>query len=402
MKEKLIIKNFGPIRYVDLDLGRFNVLIGEQATGKSTVAKVLAVCRYFSYIALDNIEDYGESRFSEGLTAWGLDEFLKEDSLIIYECRHYSLTVQQIPYPIKGNIPDNFRRLKLKERFNFRPSLKAKSLEFAHLLDELHKIWRPNRRIAGVFENIVPTSFFQNEVANVMDNPFYLPAERGLQSIFSLGKTSIGNISDSLFNQFALLDQIARLFKQDTAIEPLEIVYKNVDGRGYVRKNSEEEFYSLFNAATGYQSTIPVILLSKYYGEIRQKNKTFIIEEPEQNLFPTAQQKLMQYLVNNIVDYDNSILLTTHSPYVLTSLNNMLLAFHVGRKNSEETVKVIEKRYWVSPEEVSAHMLTSDGYCEDIFDREEGLIKAEKIDKISGILNKQFDSLLNIDFQSRK
>ena len=58
LKEKLIIQNFGPIKHIELDLGIVNVLIGEQATGKSTVAKLLAVCRYFSFI-IDSLElDY--------------------------------------------------------------------------------------------------------------------------------------------------------------------------------------------------------------------------------------------------------------------------------------------------------------------------------------------------------
>ena len=49
-KERLVIMNFGPIKSVDLKLGKMTILIGEQATGKSTIAKVLSVCRYFSYI----------------------------------------------------------------------------------------------------------------------------------------------------------------------------------------------------------------------------------------------------------------------------------------------------------------------------------------------------------------
>ena len=405
-KEKLIIKNFGPIKSISLDLGKFNVLIGEQATGKSTVAKVLAVCRYFSYIALDSTEDYGESRFSEGLTAWGLNEALKEDSLIIYECRHYSLTVNQIPNIIKGNVIQSFNNLKLRERFNFRPSLKAVSPEFKALLVELKKIWRPTLRVAGVLENRLPTSFFQNDVAAVMDNPFYLPAERGLQSIFSLGRSSIENISDSLFNQFARLDQITRLFKNDTIIEPLQIVYKNVEGRGYIRKNNEEEFYSLYNAASGYQSTIPVVLLSKYYSEIRQKSKTFFIEEPELNLFPNAQQKLMQYLVDSVINYKNSILLTTHSPYILSSLNNLMYSYQIGQLHKEKVNEVIEEKYWINPKDVSAYLLKYDGtqkgvVHEDILDKD-GMIKADKIDGVSAILNSDFNAIMDIELNIKK
>ena len=71
MKERLVIKNFGPIREVDLELGKMTVLIGDQATGKTTIAKVLAMCRYFSYIVIK------EATINQGLSEWGLTGFIK-------------------------------------------------------------------------------------------------------------------------------------------------------------------------------------------------------------------------------------------------------------------------------------------------------------------------------------
>lgn len=45
--EKISIKNFGPIKEIDFCLDKqFNLVIGEQATGKSTLAK----CIFFSKI----------------------------------------------------------------------------------------------------------------------------------------------------------------------------------------------------------------------------------------------------------------------------------------------------------------------------------------------------------------
>lgn len=38
--ERLTVKNFGPIREADLDLRKVTVLIGEQASGKSVLAKL--------------------------------------------------------------------------------------------------------------------------------------------------------------------------------------------------------------------------------------------------------------------------------------------------------------------------------------------------------------------------
>jgi predicted ATPase len=402
MKEKLIIKNFGPIKSVELDLGRFNVLIGENATGKSTIAKVLAMCRYFSYIA-DNksvIFSKATSSFFQGLSQWGLGEFLKDDTYINFECKDYSFKVERNNSTLLSNVAEEGSVIYSTDKSkSWTIILKEKSTRFANLLKELEKI-----RSTGIahindpaFSWTIPTSFYQNDVASVLDNPFYLPAERGLQSIFSLGKSSIQNIADSLFNQLARLHQIAGSFKDETAIEPLNISYKNVDGRGYIKKNNEEEFYSLYSGASGYKSAIPIVLIVKYYCETRKKTKTFLIEEPELNLFPEVQQKLMQYLVDKTMNHGNNILVTTHSPYILTSLNNMMYASQVGKIHGEKTESILKKKYWLNPNDVSVYMLLVDGNCVDIFDREEGMIKAEKIDEVSRKLNTQFDLLQDIE-----
>jgi predicted ATP-dependent endonuclease of OLD family len=397
LKEKLIIRNFGPIKDVELELGKFNVLIGEQATGKSTVAKVLAVCRYFSYI-IDNNSDL-EQPFEIGLNAWGLKEFIQDKSFISYQSKLYSFTAERTIVVRKINLPDQTMPFEVPfPTFNFK--LTVNSEEFQKLINELNEL-KPKKTSTENDELnnyywVIPTSFFQNNVNSVMDNPFYLPTERGLQSIFSLGKSSIQNISDSLFNQFARMDQIARLFKKETLIEPLNITYKNVDGKGYIRKDRESKFYSLYNAASGYQSTIPVVLLIKYYNEMRKKKKTFIVEEPELNLFPSSQNELVKFLAENISNSGSSILLTTHSPYVLTSLNNLMYAFNIGQGNEKEVDAILPKKNWINPKKVSAYMMLPNGTCKSIIDKE-GLIKTENIDGVSADLNKQFNLIMDIE-----
>ncbi|MEP6951882.1 MAG: AAA family ATPase [Ginsengibacter sp.] len=400
MKEKLVIKNFGPIKAVELELGRFNVLIGENATGKSTVAKVLAVCRYFSYISDNNNLTFSKatSPFFTGLAGWGLEEFLKKDTSINYVCSDYTFTVRRKNYSSVFK-DENGKIISASDNNKvWQFSLTKKSTRFANLIKEFKKIQSNSiDKINNSGQSwTIPTTFLQNDVASLLDNPFYLPTERGLQSIFSLGKNSIQNISDSLFNQFAKLDLSARNFKNETLIEPLQISYKNIDGRGYIKKSSEVEFYSLFNGASGYKSAIPIVLVIKYYSEIRKKRKTFLLEEPESNLFPTAQDKLMQYLVDKTMNYGNSILVTTHSPYILTSLNNMMYAFQVGETRDKKTENILPKKYWLNPNEVSVYMMLPNGKCESIIDKE-GLIKAEKIDSISTILNRDFNAIMDIE-----
>lgn len=43
---RLIIKNIGPIKHVDIELNKINVIIGEQSSGKSTICKIASFCTW--------------------------------------------------------------------------------------------------------------------------------------------------------------------------------------------------------------------------------------------------------------------------------------------------------------------------------------------------------------------
>ena len=394
MEETLIIKNFGPIESVELKLKRFTVLIGEQGTEKSTVAKVLAVCRYFSYIIpSQRILDF----FKHGLKAWGLLEHIRENKTYIkYVSEDYTFEAKHVleeVYQVEGS--------EYEENTFFKTELKSNSLKFSQLLSELEKIDPEKDRFFRYYvvdNRNIPTSFFLNDVARVMSNPFFLPVERGLQSVFSLGKSTIQNISDNLFNQLAKLDQVARTFKELTSIQPLGIEYKNENGKGFI-KLKDERFFSLYNGASGYQSTIPVVLSVEYYSK-EKRSKTFIVEEPELNLFPIAQNKLMMYLVDKSIIYNHQMLLTTHSPYILTSLNNLLYAYQIGKEYPNEINPIVDKKYWLNPAEVSAYRLLLDGTAKNIMDDELKQIDTGELDEVSRELNGIWDKIADIEFSS--
>ena len=40
------ISNVGPIEHVVLNLNKINVLMGEQSSGKSTIAKIISFCNW--------------------------------------------------------------------------------------------------------------------------------------------------------------------------------------------------------------------------------------------------------------------------------------------------------------------------------------------------------------------
>jgi predicted ATPase len=395
MKERLVIKNFGPIKSVDLELDKMTILIGEQATGKSTIAKILAVCRYFSYLVdveFDNSRF--KNQFVEGLETWGLKDLIKNNSIINYYCKDYEILVQN-----KNKKVVDTKSISDEEYFT--PELSKESDNFKFLVEFLELSLSPLININDLEDKAddltwkIPNGFYKNQVSKVMNNPFYIPTERGLQSIFSLGKSSIQNISDSLFNQFAKMDMFARNFHSETEIKPLDIKYKNVNGQGFIKNKNQSEFSSLYNGASGYQSTIPVVLAIKYYTEIRRKSKTFIIEEPELNLFPKAQKKLMEFFVENINNNGHSFLLPTHSPYFLSAINDLLMAYKKAQKNKSEVEKIIKKESWLNPNDLSVYQL-KDGFAYDIFDKELNLIGENIIDEASDEMNEEFEELLDI------
>lgn len=396
MKEKLIIKNFGPIKSVDLDLGKITVFIGEQATGKSTVAKVLSMCRYFSYI-IENVSPLIlRSRFIEyGLSEWDLTGFENKNTLISYENKDYLFQVEAV-------LNEN------QDLDYFSQKLKPKTKRFEELINKL-KLFKidnfinPDSKVKIDWN--LPYNFLTTDVKNIMNNPFYFPTERGLQSIFSLGKSSIQYLSDSLFKQLADLYNISLKFKNEIEIEPLDVYYKNDNGKALTRKRNETEYYKLSNGASGYKSTIPIVLTTKFYNENEKRSRTFIVEEPEQNLFPTAQKKLVEFLVKSINSHNNQFILPTHSPYILTTLINLIYAHKVGTLDNgrfeEEVCKIIPKESWIDVNDISVYFL-NNGEARDLVDEKECLINLDDLDNVSEIINDEFDRLLAIDMELEK
>ncbi len=387
MKETLIIKNFGPIKSIELDLRKINVLIGEQATGKSTIAKVLAVCRYFSYIVdyrREEVDKQGEFdiniQFFEGLRNWDIDSYLTEKSEIIYENSLYKFEYKNVSKEVDYtrinpiSIPNDFSKLLTQLKDLKKDELKGNRDDLFAILD-----WTPNE------------NFYRLNVKKIMDNPLFIPAERVAQTLSGKNALVSNAIQDELFK----INKIVRTHKNEILIEPLSITYKNTNSIGYVKKNNEESFYTLHNGASGYQSAIPIVLAVKYYNEVEKRKRTFIIEEPEINLFPSAQKKLMAFFIKNVNENGHSFIIPTHSPYFLSAINDYLLAYKKGQINEKETNEIIKKEYWLNIEDVSCYQL-KNGKAYPIIDKKSGLISDNIIDDVSDDMNDEFENLLDI------
>ena len=126
---------------------------------------------------------------------------------------------------------------------------------------------------------------------------------------------------------------------------------------------------------------------------------TTTIEEPEAHLFPEAQRDIT-YLITLLANQPKSqVIITTHSPYILAALNNLVEAHLVGQKETkaEAVSKVINPLLWVNPENLYVGYLDKGG-IEDIIDPETRLIKHEILDGVSDDIMSKFDDLLEIQY----
>ena len=157
----------------------------------------------------------------------------------------------------------------------------------------------------------------------------------------------------------------------------------------------------LEQASSGLQSIIPLLLVveSNTFGEKAVKN-CFVIEEPELNLYPTIQKELIEFIVERINKSKDKLIITTHSPYVLTSLDNLIQASNAAKTSPDQKEKVAEivpEEKWVDFDRVSCYYF-EDGTCRSTLDTENQTIGASNIDDVSEELGKTFDQLLEFKY----
>lgn len=97
-------------------------------------------------------------------------------------------------------------------------------------------------------------------------------------------------------------------------------------------------------ASSGQQESLWVILLA--YMLILERAGVFaVFEEPEAHLYPESQYamaRLLALLAN--MNKNNQILITTHSPYMLVALNNLLAASCYGKNRPKDASRIIDRK----------------------------------------------------------
>ena len=135
---------------------------------------------------------------------------------------------------------------------------------------------------------------------------------------------------------------------------------------------------------------------------------SFVIEEPEQNLFPQNQFEMLGFVTSRLwhLNQRRQFIITTHSPYLLSSLNVLMLAYKLHHIDEvrEEAEKIIVPGYSVNPDDVAVYSLdpNSEEYCKSLISEKTGLVSVNELDSVSEVIGDDFDRLYDLYRQVKK
>jgi len=318
--ESIIIRHFGPVQDIVIeDIKPLTILIGESGSGKSTIMKVISLFQWLykmmcirSYLKYSGVKkSVFRFQFDSYIKNNGMSGFLYPDTVFVYK---------------NGSTTIEYSGKKLKGTNSYVPRDELSLEKILYVSDK---------------RNIIPDIYDGN--AKIQKRLFYL--------------------NDTYDNYLAATDSI-----KEMEIDYLGVKFQvrkvgNTVRHQIVSSNTDEKYsINLNDASSGTKNVIPLELIveyfAKYYdlvdlmnhsifsyvskadslkdfkattniGEFPVKRVSILLEEPELSLYPDYQLRLMDFLVNRCFvshskEYEMSLILATHSPYIVNYLNVLI------------------------------------------------------------------------------
>ena len=343
----LVIRDMGPIKEADIALSRFNVIIGKQSSGKSCVLRIASYCAWVEK-QIQQAQSFAtfetESAFMDILCRYHkLTEYVHDGSYIMYETDSmcFSYNQQSKSFTFRWNEKGHFQYHMPKISYipsersivSLLPYWKSEVSTYDCVLDFM-KEWDYARRaivetdeILNLGMNYVYNKSLEEDLIKLKNGKFIhlTNASSGVQSLIPLF-ISIDYITRHIYQpdynatmhltaakkekKERLIDLLYATIKQSQ----MELTHDEDSQEVVVHYNAREYTFRSSNAARCFE-----ILIANY---LSYQQTDIYLEEPENNLFPTTQCQLVDWLdeKTNKRKHQASVFLTTHSPYVLTYL----------------------------------------------------------------------------------
>lgn len=423
----LSIDDFSCIKSAKFDLAPVTVLIGPQGSGKSLTIKLL-------YFFLDIItRQYGD--IEKGVD---IDDF-KKDVVRLFKNwfpvsawgkGKFNITFSAGPFSVrilrrmsKGVVSDDvtvtfsdFFKHQYSQLEGAYASVKTAEKDRADLLRRSTEVsWRIREKHASTLSRELGDGYIESQTFVPAGRAFFTSIGRLVAAIEQ--GSSLDPVTIKFAKLFASLRDYAsqglsyrprpsaedRKARQDVMVDLFggEIKFERESEYVETADGRRVPFTAL---SSGQQELLPMWLLIDFFADRthdRDKGSDlFYIEEPEAHLFPAAQSRLMDFLIGQLVSRRarRKLIITTHSPYILSKLNTFLKAGNLARakKFAPYVDAVVPRECWLTQRRVRAYSI-NEGIMTNLMD-EDGLIDGRYIDKVSDDVSRTFSKLLDIEF----
>lgn len=218
-----------------------------------------------------------------------------------------------------------------------------------------------------------------------------------LERIMQLKPSFSNSVQELIKNKIELTDIKIDRENLQQCVELMEQIlqgeYRTMNGEERLQV-TDDRYVKINFASSGQQEAVWILNVVFYY-LLNNKKSYFIIEEPESHLFPNA-QKLIAEFISLAKNGGNKILLTTHSPYILGSINNMLYANRISGKGDKAVLaNIMNPLKWIEFEKLAAYYV-ENGKIRSCLDEEFEAIDNAVIDEASDEINMDYEKMVGL------
>jgi hypothetical protein len=418
----LSVRNFSVISAAEINFRKMNVIIGPQASGKSLLCRLAYFCAEVVSTAMGGLNedmslDSLRDQVAEDFASWFPYSALGKGKFeISYRSGRFCVSLKRKSYRSRtlnkltvtfndefSTAYENGLREVREAKDRVRPR-KAEPTDF--------RLWRigenARKKINALFDQ------------GGAPSQLYIPAGRAFFTNYSKAITAFesgsldvvtsrfGRLIERFFNDsYFIHDQNEKHLTSFDEMRKKMLKGALVNKKGVLSFVTENELtLSLGHLSSGTQEALPLLAALRWALSTGRSRPVFA-EEPEVHLFPSAQMDLVRIFswLSNVGAGNSCWVITTHSPYILTSFNDLIKAAQAAEGSPSRAAavdKIVPRQFWVKPSSFGAYAFDGkDGILRSIMDEGTGLIDGEILDSISSTIGQQFEQLLEIQYAEK-
>jgi hypothetical protein len=431
MAERLLIKNFAGLD-IDIELGRINLFIGPQASGKSVCAKCLYLFRSFVPDLLTSATQPQDKQTFEGAF---LDRFREYFPNLWRSGAGFQLRYESEEAFV--DITANAHSAAPSAILTYSPFLQEGAAELRSIIRKMRDVRKPKgvipapNQLSSSNDIFTQEYFATNKLRNLLRERSGT-SSMGRQAFVIAGRAFLSTLKGSILTVLSsnpvadpLLREFLQLYETVRRFPPGK--YRPIDAasgklaesiiRGRLLVEDDEDYIELgdtrriplANASSGQQEAFSLLMIlldlvnPSYY-----PYSALYAEEPEAHLFPESQRALARLMARayNNVPFPVQYVITTHSPYLLAVFNNLVYAHQVQQAVADDPAalrrlsRVVPKAERLPLADFRAYGL-EDGKARSLINQDLGLLSADLLDSASDKINQQFGKLTDLDPSTR-